>query len=167
MSRYEAVNLEAAELASQKVAPPPDVPGERDFARVSARKPWQVACGFRPLFDQQAECRGVLAKLGGGYALPPRLGVGQDYEQDQDGNWVPTARALRRDRQGRPGLGREPRELHGDMLTGWHCPTLPTWILCRKCRQWRRLDGDHLARRQWSTKRQAARATSRGEDQAG
>jgi len=93
---FTAVNEEADALGQRRVPPPPDMPGERDYARLSRRRPDVVMCGFAPLDRPRAECKGELAridqdqKLMGSAGAMTRLTLDLDvYRRDRHGNWVP------------------------------------------------------------------------------
>jgi hypothetical protein len=160
---YSAITEQAARIGLHRPAPPPDVPSERDFARVSGRRPLAVTCAWTDLGTPATECHAQVAALDKHGQLadplhpergtvwgPWRLTLDRAYQQDKDGHWAERPRVAHRRELGREELGRKTpaavrwmrdRHLASD---DERIPTLPTWLRCRACGHWRRLDADRL-----------------------
>lgn len=143
--------------------PPPLEPSERDFARVSRRRPLAVMCDWTDLGIPATKCPAQVAELnkfgqdadrlhpeGGKVWEPWRLTLDHAYQQDADGYWVERPRVAHRRQLGREELGRKvPAEVQWMrdkhlVSADENVPTLPAWLRCRECGQWRRLDAEHL-----------------------
>jgi hypothetical protein len=160
---YSAINKEAAQAWSHRLTPPPAVPSERDFARVSRRRPLAVTCAWTDLSTPATECHAQVATLDKhgqladhlhserGVAWEPwRLTLDRAYRQGKDGHWAESRRVAHRRELGREELGRKvPAEVRWmrdrHVVSGdERVPTLPAWLRCRECGQWRRLDAKRL-----------------------
>ena len=143
--------------------PPPLEPSERDYARVSRRRPLVVTCAWTDLSSPATECHAQVAardKHGqnsdqlhperGLIWGPWRLTLDRNYQLDNDGHWVERPRVAHRREFGREELGRkvpaEVRWMRDRRLVSGdeRLPTLPAWLRCRECGQWRRLDAGRL-----------------------